>query len=524
MLMTARRFHGRGLTYWVALALPALAIAGVGLGYVLLNLGRLGEQSYWTDELLSVGFANEGLQRMLRLLGGDTTHPPLYSSVLWLWIRLTGTATEATVRLLSLLAIATGIVVLGIAAWRRIGTGAAAVFLTLGVTSTLVATFAREARPHGLAFGLVCCTTAAWMLVLSAAPIRLRSIATFAVLGGLASLTQYYALLVYTVEVAVLVGWLGVGRRWREAAVTLAVTGLSVVPVGVWLVITNRLLHASSTPALTTTWAEVVAGWAAEPFTSVIFGSGIDVRRGLLLVSAILALAAIGLLIGFLHMLWDARPPGSPRRAAALGLGAAAMATGVIAVGIAVVESLVLLPTFHYRSIVTILPVLYVGIGAAFTVPFRRLGGVAGVSVAMVLAATALPAPEPGLYTKDQWREAAAIVVSDVRAGLPASRVAVVESPWGTRADVILVLNNAVGRRAPASDLPAELDDLSWINSSAGLMELPADQRLLLVAFHYYTFGRHAAIVATAQERFGPCEDRSVTGITVLSCDPAAAP
>lgn len=514
--------RGRSVASWVAVALPAFIILGVGLAYVALNLGRLGAQSYWTDELLSVGFANEGLERMLRLLGGDI-HPPLYSSVIWLWIRLTGTAAEATVRLVSLLAISAGIIVLGITVWRRIGAGAAALVVGLGVTSTLVASFAREARPHGLAFGLVCLATAAWLLVLRAGPIRRRDLALFAALGGLASLTQYYGLLIYAVEVAVLVCWLAFARRWRDAAVTLLITGLSVVPVGVWLVVTIRLLAPSSTPALTTAWAEEVAGWAAEPFTSVIFGSGVDVSGGLLLVAGVLTLAVLGLFISFLRMRWATRRPSSPTDAVNFGRGAAALATGLIAVGIAVVESLMFMPTLHYRSIMSILPVLYVGVGAALTVPFGRLGAVAGGVGAILLAATALQIPEPGLYTKDQWRETAATVVSDVRTGFPANRVAVVESPWGTRVDWILALNNAIGRRAPASDLPTELQDLNWIKGPEDLTKLTADQPLLLVAFHYWATNRHSGIVAAAQERFGPCEDRSLPGITVLDCDPGAA-
>lgn len=510
---------GRSRDSWVPFALPALAIIGFGLVYAIVNVGGLGAQSYWTDELLSVGFANEDLERMLRLLGGDI-HPPLYSSSIWLWIRLTGTATEATVRLVSLVSISTGLVILGIAVWRRIGTGAAALVVTFGATSTLVASFAREARPHGLAFGLVCLATAAWLMLLGARPIRRRYLVIFAVFGGLASLTQYYAMLVYAAEVAVLVGWLGVRRRWRDVAQTLAITGLSVAPVGLWLVVTLRLLVPSSTPALTAAWAEEVAAWATQPFTAAIAGSGVVAPGGLLVVSGILMLSGIGLLVAFLRLSRDADRPDSPADVGAFGRGAAALATGVIAVGIAVIESLILWPTLHYRSIMSILPVLYVGIGAALTLPFRRLGAVVGVAAAILLAAIALQTPEPGRYTKDQWRETAAIVVGEVRAGLPARQVAVVESPWGTRVDWILTLNNAVGRQAPASDLPAELSELNWITDAANVMALPADQRLLLVSFHYWSPDRDAAILTAARERFGPCQDRSLTGMTLLDCGP----
>ncbi len=522
--MTSGRVVGsRGVAPWVAAALPLVAIALVGLGYLALNLGSLGAQSYWSDELISVGFANQGLEQMLRLVGGDI-HPPLYSSAIWVWIRITGTSTEAAVRLISLVAVATGIVVLGGATWRRIGHGAAVLVVTLGVTSTLAASFAREARPHALAFGLICIATAAWLFALRRGPIRLPHVVVFGVFGGLAALTQYYALLIYAVEAALLLAWLALGGRWREAGQTVVVAGLSVAPVALWLAVTLRLLQPSSTPPLTEAWAEWVAGWAAEPFTAVIVGSSREDRGAVLLVVIVLVVGAIGLAIAALLARRDARLSGSPVDAGPVGRGAAALAAGTIALGIAVIESLVLWPTLHYRSILSILPVLYVGIGAGITLPFRRFALAAGVAIAAVLVVVAVRTPEPRAEIKDQWREAAAILVGDVRESLPADRVALVRSPWGTNVDWVLVLNNAVGRRAPAADLPQELRDLRWVSAAADVDGLPVDRPLLLVAFHYWAWDRHAAIVAAAQARFGPCEDRSVSGITVLRCDPASAP
>jgi hypothetical protein len=196
----------------------------------------------------------------------------------------------------------------------------------------------------------------------------------------------------------------------------------------------------------------------------------------------------------------------------------------VIALGIAVVESLVWQPTFSFRSIIQILPFLYIGIGAAFTLPLGRMGAAAGMLIAVILVQSASQAPNPVAWSKDQWGEAATIAVGDVRAGLPANRVAVVEAPWQDRTDWILALNLAVGRRAPASDLPAELRGLVWIAGPDGLQGMPADQRLLLVAFHYWSPVRHAAIVAAAMARFGPCEDSHLSGITVLRCGPSVAP
>lgn len=510
---------------WMPTALPALGISGLVLAYVALNLSRLGAESFWTDELMSVGPTNEALPRMLRMIAGDW-HPPLYSSEVWLWIRLTGTATEAVVRFVSLIAIAVGFAALGLAAWRRIGLGAAAIVMALALSSTLVASFAREARPHGPAFGMACLTTAAWLFVLGSRRLRFRELAVFAIVGGLAALTSYYAGLVYTLEVAVVLGWLGLGRRWRESRVTLALTGLSVLPAGLWLFVSWHALGHSSTPALDQTWAEEVAGRLAEPFTSAVFQPGLDTRQGITLVLAVLAIAGAGFLVGGARVLRSARRGDPPQWTGSLGRGSAALLVGVLAVGVAVLESLALSPSFHYRSLVSVLPVLYVGLAAGVTVAFGRLAAAVGLSVALLLGGVALATPEPGQWTKDDWREAGAIIVQEVRAGLPADRVAIVDamSIWGTRIDWIQNLNNAVGRPAPAVGVASEVADVNWISNSEDLTALPADQPLLLVAFHYWLPDRHAAIVEMTHERFGPCEDRSVPGITVLECQPSMDP
>jgi hypothetical protein len=497
-------------------AWPLLVVGGTVAAYAGLNVGRLGAESYWSDELLTVGFANEWLGAMLRLLSDDW-HPPAYGSVVWAWIRVTGDASEATVRAISLVGIVIGIATLGWVTWRRIGPGAAYVFLVLAASSSAVSSFAHEARPHGPAFALVCLVTAAWLVALTEAPIRRLTIVLFGTTGGLAALTSYYALMVYGLEVAVVLGWLAARRRWREQPFTAFAIGASMVPVGLWLAVSWRALGSSSTPLLDWAWAQEVFGWLGAPYTVAVVGPAGTGVPPVQLVAGVLGIAGL-LVVAGLAVHAKRGDPGATREQRSLWLGAACLGVGIVAMGIAVAESLLLAPSFHYRSALAILPVLYVGLGAAAAAPFGRRAQLAGATATVGLIVIAALTPAPAEWTKDDWRGAATIAVTEVRHGLAPDHLVVVESPWATRVDWTLSLNIAADRTAPATDLPAELRSLAWIDGPEDLAAIPAGDRVVVLAFHYWSWDRHAAIVDETAARFGPCEDRSVVGISVLDC------
>lgn len=65
-----------------------------------LRLFRLGSNSLWLDESMSVWFANRSLGDVLLMQPSGDVHPPLYYLILSLWIRLFGSG-EFQVRLLS---------------------------------------------------------------------------------------------------------------------------------------------------------------------------------------------------------------------------------------------------------------------------------------------------------------------------------------------------------------------------------------------------------------------------------------
>ncbi|MGH2459836.1 MAG: glycosyltransferase family 39 protein, partial [Chloroflexota bacterium] len=82
--------------------LVRLAILGLILFGFLARVWRIGYQSLWLDEALSVTFAGASLPQLLTNLAAQDIHPPLYYVLLHFWMRLAGRG-EFSVRFLSLL-------------------------------------------------------------------------------------------------------------------------------------------------------------------------------------------------------------------------------------------------------------------------------------------------------------------------------------------------------------------------------------------------------------------------------------
>ncbi|MGQ9668069.1 MAG: glycosyltransferase family 39 protein, partial [Anaerolineae bacterium] len=75
---------GRRIPWEHSLALAAIILAGF-----CLRIGRLGAQSIWYDEGVSLYLAGLDIPAMIRHTAGDI-HPPLYYALLHLWIKLAG--------------------------------------------------------------------------------------------------------------------------------------------------------------------------------------------------------------------------------------------------------------------------------------------------------------------------------------------------------------------------------------------------------------------------------------------------
>ncbi len=131
-------------------ALPFLALAFV------LRVHALGTQSLWLDEALSVNFAQTPTAELFSRLAREDIHPPLYETMLHVWIQLAG-AGEFAVRFPSLLA---GLLLVAVSyrlaldlfstySARSLGGGSAALVVA-GLTScsSFLVYYSQEARNY----------------------------------------------------------------------------------------------------------------------------------------------------------------------------------------------------------------------------------------------------------------------------------------------------------------------------------------------------------------------------------------
>ena len=188
------------------------------------NLGR----AYWVDEGISVGIASHPLSRLPGLLREDGS-PPLFYVILHFWIRLFGTAPEATHFLPLIISLAC----VPLAYWsatqlfdRRAGIAAAALF----ATNPFLGWYSTETRMYPLVVALtIVGITFAWRAV------RDRSWK-----DGAGALVAYTSLLythdwaIYLTGVTALVLFgLAVSRADRRMAA--AVAAVAAVTVALWL-------------------------------------------------------------------------------------------------------------------------------------------------------------------------------------------------------------------------------------------------------------------------------------------------
>ena len=202
-----------------------LAVAGLALGGLVLRL--LATRGIWLDEATSIHQAQMPLGQMLDVMRTTDVHPPLHHIVLWLTVRVLGTA-ELAVRLPSLLAATALVPLLYVVAreiWdRNAGYAAAA----LGTVAPFAVWYAQEARMYALfmAFALL----AVWLQVrILRDGGRTRDWLGFLLAAAALIYTQYFGVFFVGVQVAAFA--VAVGRGVLPLRRTLAWGALLVVLV-----------------------------------------------------------------------------------------------------------------------------------------------------------------------------------------------------------------------------------------------------------------------------------------------------
>jgi uncharacterized membrane protein len=221
-------------------AFASLLVGLIFVGFAL-RVWRIGAQSLWLDEALSVVFARPSLRPLLALLISEDLHPPLYYVALHYWMAVSGQS-EFAVRFLSLLTSLPAVPLtyaFGVAlfrsprrterdGWARaVGVGGA----TLLAISPFMVYYAQEARMYSLLATLGVLSAYTLWKVLTTGGRRwwaAHAIATAALLY-----TQYFGALVVAFEGIYLLGSLLVRRRGALAGLlSLAAAGALYVP---WL-------------------------------------------------------------------------------------------------------------------------------------------------------------------------------------------------------------------------------------------------------------------------------------------------
>jgi hypothetical protein len=383
----------RWAAWWPVAAVLALA--------AVLRLSTLDLQSFWYDEAFTpVHVLHTGLGATLRAVVHTENSPPLWYLIAWADVRLFGDG-EIALRLPSALAgVATVAVAWGIGE-QLAGRACALLAALLAAVNPLFVWFSQEARVYALftltgALALLCFLRARR----DPSPARM---AAFALAGGLALLTHYFALFLLAPMAALLLRERALRRAAAPACAALALVGAALLP----LVIAQGG-HG-------TQW---IGRWAlssrleAIPQYYLTGYSGGPLGHGVELLVALPLLAALGL--------WAWRASGDPRDRGEGGVPGAASAVLAIAVTavlgpvlLAVVGADYLAPRNLVAAMVPVTALI------AFVLASPRLGRAGPALAALAVAASLVISIDVSLSPRLQrgnWRGVARVLRSGPRA------------------------------------------------------------------------------------------------------------
>ena len=212
---------GRLPGWWPLAALTLLA--------AVLRLSTLDLQSFWYDEAFTpVHVLHASLLSTLRAVSHTENSPPLWYVVAWADSRVLGTG-EVALRLPSALAGIASVPVAWAIGRELAGRRAALACAALTAVSPLFVWYSQEARVYGL-FVLSAAVAMLCFLRAERDPTRAR-MAAFALSGGVALLTHYFAVFLLVPMVL----WLLWDPRLRRAALpatgALTLVGLALLPL-----------------------------------------------------------------------------------------------------------------------------------------------------------------------------------------------------------------------------------------------------------------------------------------------------
>jgi mannosyltransferase len=350
-----------------------------------LRFWRIGHQSYWYDESVTLQLVHLSFTGMLGQLKHLEGTPPVYYCLAWVWTRVFGFS-EAGLRSLSAVAGVSMIPMVYVIgsrlASRRMGLVAAA----LVACNPFLIWYSQDARAYSLMVALATASLLAFVRLVMSAPTG-RWFAGWAVAASLTVATHYYGVIAIAPQAA----WLMWMYR-RDLRMWSAMCGLAAVGV--------LLLPLALGQAHNTAWIATLplGPRLAQIPTQFALGIGVPARTWL----KILAAAALLVAAGCLALVADSRERRSALLAGALAITGFVLSLMLIPAGVDYVIT---------RNLIVVLVAVIVlvagGLGA------RRAGplglAAAGVLCAVGIAATVAVAVDWKFQNPD-WRKVAAAV------------------------------------------------------------------------------------------------------------------
>jgi mannosyltransferase len=380
----------QGARSWNA---TTLAVVGITILAVALRFWRLGHQSFWYDESVTLVILHRSFGGMLSGVKHLENTPPLYYCLGWVWARIFGFS-EAGLRSLSAVAgVAVVPMMYGIGA-KLISRRAGLIAAALTACNPLLVWYSQEARAYSLMVAFSALSLLAFVHLLEER-IERRWLITWTVAAALALATHYYAALAVVPEAA----WLA----WRHRRDLRVWVALYVVgAVGAALLVFALSQKSSESAWITKTALSFRLGQIPPQF---LLGTGTPDRTWLKIAGAVALLIAIALLLTRL----DLKERRGAVFAAALALAGFVLSLLLVAGGTDRVITRNLLDV-----LIPIILLVAAGLGA------RRAGvlGLSGMAILCAVGVIATIAVSVDInYERAPWREVASVVKSNRPAG-----------------------------------------------------------------------------------------------------------
>ncbi len=333
--------------------LVGLVLVAAGLRFATIT-----SQSLWLDESQAVHELGLPFGAMLHAWSTTEWNGPLYLLIAWPWAKLLGTGALAVRALSALLGIAV-VPLLYLSGRELVSRRAGLIAAALAAVNPFMIWYSQEAREYMLLVAL--CSASLWCFARAWRAPTGRALLGWAVVSGLALLTQYFAGFLVAAEGLALV----YRARSRASVVALGAMAVVLVPF------IGHVLPRLQNPATFITDQPLTLRLQQVPISFGLYPvyQNSAVRYGLLAAAALVALVIALLVVG---------ADGAQLRGAGIAAALAAVVL-LVPLGLALIGH----DDYLARGLMPAWPPLAVLIGAACAAPRARA---AGTGLAVVLA------------------------------------------------------------------------------------------------------------------------------------------